>query len=182
MKFKVTDNDVFDDNPELRAIPEFVNVPSRSLKYIFFVFDFHSPYKNIPLDSRKELAAKDVGFKMEKDKEGREIRLDKNAREVIGGKNDAVEAATKKFDLLQDNIEQRLIVSYDEQLEEFMLLMRKKDKSDREQALVMTVVKQLPEFLKNRKKILEILNLSKEEVQSEDKDLSDIDQFNQGNY
>lgn len=178
--FKITDKDIFEDNPALKAIPEFADKPSRSLKYVFLVYDFASPFKNMPINKRKEAVARDVGYKMERDKNGIETRFDKNAREVLAGQNKAIEEIRVKFESLQDNRELRLAASINAQIDEWIDMMNNPAKDDKERDFIFKVMDKIDSFLLKRKKVLEILNLAEKEKESSGQPMSLLDQLNEG--
>jgi hypothetical protein len=100
MLFKViAGKDIFDLNPELRAIQEFENLTSRQMLYVILAVDYKSPFRKLaPLD-RKAKAAQEAGWKMEADGK----RLDMNGRNLVNGKVASVERAIKKYNMLQKN-------------------------------------------------------------------------------
>jgi hypothetical protein len=175
MLFKVTEKDVFEDNPELNSVPEFIGKSSRMLKYIFLVYDFDGPYRKMPLPARKERCVIQAGYKYESDGK----RLDKNARDIVNGNNPTVLLLTKVFHELQGDPDKENLAALDAQLLEWRELMHKKNKTDKEQTLVFKLINDWPKFMQRRKEILEILGeRTKEEAEDISRPMSTIDEVN----
>jgi len=163
MRYKITDH-IVRDNEELSHIPELKDLSNRTLKYIMYMYDYDSPYRNIPLDKRKDRVLALCGFKKETDGS----RWDRNARDVRDEKGLA--DPIKVFVEVQDNIEKQLVASYDLQLTEFMDLFKKKDKSDKDREMALKVMKELPSFVAKRKELMEIIGQRTQEVLVEKKE------------
>lgn len=153
MLFKINDKPLFDENPGLMAIPEFVDKPERLLRYIFLVYDFESPYRKIPFEMRKEKCAVIAGYKYEKDGK----RLDKNGREVISGSNPLVSGLVKVFMELQGDPDKELLVAYRDMLQDMKELMRKKNKTEKETGLVLKISKDLPDLIRKQKELEDLI-------------------------
>lgn len=152
MRYKITE-DIKKDNPEIQDIPELMAIPNRTLKYIFYVYDFDSPYRNMELSKRKNRALDVSGFKKESDGS----RWDKNAREVYDEKSEDVRKAVRIFIDIQDNIEKMILQAYDCQLSDFIELMNKKSKTDEEKNMALKIMKDMPSFMAKRKELMEII-------------------------
>lgn len=176
MLFKVTNNDVFEDNPSLNSVPEFSGKSERMLKYIFLTYDFDSPYRKIPIELRKEKCVILAGYKYESDGK----RLDKNARDIVNGNNPTVNALIKVFMVLQGDLEKETLAAYDAQIHEWKELFHKKNKTDKEREHVLKVMDKLPTFMAKRKELLEMLGeRAKEEIPEElGRQVSTIDEVN----
>lgn len=105
MLYKIRqETSVFQDNPELYAIPEFAkldssNMPTlkpgdlgdRRMRFVMLVADRRSPLRTLPEKDRREKAAMISGFPME----GK--RLDKNGRDAVNRNVPTIEAAIEKY-------------------------------------------------------------------------------------
>lgn len=94
MLFKVEHGkDIFQLNPELKAIEEFERLTARQMTYVALYADYTGPFRKLPKEERKYQAALTAGYNLEKDGK----RLDANARNLVAGKVGAVEAGIKKY-------------------------------------------------------------------------------------
>lgn len=92
MLYKIRDgHDVFQDNPELLAIPEYANITDRQFRVVALVADRRSPLRTLPEKQRREKACMIAGYGMEG------TRPDKNARTIIAGGVASIEAAIAKY-------------------------------------------------------------------------------------
>lgn len=176
MLFKVSETPLFEENPELNSVPEFVGKSERMLKYVFLVYDYDSPYRKIPFEQRKNKCIIVAGYKLESDGK----RLDKNAREIVSGANATVAQITKVFMELQGNPEKDTLAAYDAQICEWKELMQKKNKTDKEREYVLKVMSKLPEFMNKRKELLSIIGDISSDTQLEEisRPMSTLDEVN----
>ena len=123
MLYKIRDGvSVFDDNPELFAIPEFsalynrTNLPvedrDRRMRFVMLVADRRSPLRTLPDRQRREKAALICGWTMEG------TRLDRNAREIVYGKVEPIELAIAKYKELQFDEHQDTLDTVNAQIHE----------------------------------------------------------------
>lgn len=181
MTYKVTDNDIFEDNPELKSIEEYKTCTSRQLKYVFLAFDYKGPYRRLPAVDRKRHAAIQAGYKTEKDS----TRLDMNARNVVNGNVAAVARATQYFLSTQYDEDRETLAAIKNLIADIKTLCNKKDKSVQEMEKVVKLAKDLPGLEKTKKELQEIFNMREthetEETIKEDVQLSTLDELNQQN-
>ncbi len=178
MLFKITDKPLYEENPSLNAVPEFREKSERMLRYVFLVYDFDSPYRKIPLEKRKEKCVILAGYKYESDGK----RLDKNARDIISGNNVTVNTIINAFMGLQDNTEKAMLAALDEQLYEWIELMKKKNKSIKESDLVLKISKELPGFMRRKQELEDIVDgRVGDESPEESKPMSTLDEVNSMN-
>jgi hypothetical protein len=183
MLFKITRKDIFEDNPELKSIEEFSKCSSRDLKYIFFVYDYKSPFRNLKFEDRRRKCVLEAGFRL--DKNG---NLDKNTRNVLNGKIKKIEDAILKFKTLQHDQDREVIDALTVQIDQIVSLVAKPDKTIQELEKSIKFSKELPNLTENRKQLIEILDLRDmvTELESDDDtvldhELSTLDKFNQSN-
>lgn len=155
MMYKITKGDIFEDNPELRSIEKYAVCSSRDLKYIFLVYDYKSPYRNLPIEQRKLKALLEAGFKMERDG----TRPDKNARDVSNGKIDKINEAIKEFLSQQRDEDQELGNAVDSQISEIRNFLKRPKETEGEWRIAISLIEKLPKILKDRNQIFEILEL-----------------------
>lgn len=154
LSLKITDKPIFEDNPELLAIPEFERLTDRQMRYVMLV-DFHgSPLRMMKPEDRKYRAAIIAGYKLEKDGK----RLDINGRNLIEGKVATIELARRMLKEIQHDTEREIMDALDTQLNEMVNFFKKPDKNLQELDKAMNLMAKLPIILETKKKILEILN------------------------
>jgi len=108
MMYKVKHGeDVFELNPELRAIEEFSRLTSRQMTYVILTTDYLNPFRKLTAEDRKYHAALQAGYKLEKDGK----RLDMNARNVIAGKDGKIEAAISYYSKIQRDEDRETYIS-----------------------------------------------------------------------
>lgn len=181
LNFKLTNNDVFQDNPEFAAIPEFNRLTPRQMRYVMLVDWYGSPLRLMKLEARKLRAAITSEYKMEKDGK----RPDTNTRNLIGGLVGNVEAARKVMADIQHSIEMDIKEALDTQIEEIIMFFKKPDKSPTELEKATKLMTQLPTLLETKRKILELLNFTEpsfvvEDIK-EDSESSFLDEYNETN-
>lgn len=179
MTYKITDNDIFEDNPVLKSNEKYNTCTSRELKYVFLTFDYDSPYRKLSLPERKLKALIHAKFKMESN--GR--RPDRMAREVMNGKVERVQIAIKEFLSTQKDEERELANAINQQLEEIRAFLTRKKETEGEWRIAVSLLEKMPKLLKDRKEVMEILDLRDElskEADSitDDEPLSELEQMN----
>jgi hypothetical protein len=179
MLYKIRDGvSVFDDNPELLAIPEFTKLLStthlvedgardRRMRYVILVADRRSPLRSLPEKARKEKAAQISGYGMEGN------RLDKNARNLVSGAVEAVEQAISKYRELQYDENQDKLDSTNKLIRTNLTFIdsvnnrteeQKKDKQyGKDLELANKLSKQLPELEEAKQKLEQLLQITTEQ-------------------
>lgn len=160
--FKLTKNDIFEDNPELKAIPEFERLTERQMRYVFLVDWLGSPLRLMKIEDRKYKAAIMSGYNLEKDG----TRPDMNMRNLINGKTLSVEAGRKILREIQHDTELDLKHALDTQIEEIINFLKKPNKTTMELEKAVLLMTKLPTILETRKKILELLSFREIEPES----------------
>lgn len=150
------DKPVRDVNPEIDTIKDFKDIPDRSLKYVFLVYDYKSPYRELPIKQRKEKVAMAVGYRMEK---GRNV-FDKNAREVLNEKNYSVERARKAFQELIYDQDRDTYQSIDDLINNTKEFIRIKSIQAGELEKKIKMAKELPLLASTKKQLAQILEIS----------------------
>lgn len=194
MLFKVeADKSVFETNPGLKADPVFSKSPERTLRYIFLMYDYKSPYRQLPIPKRRDLCLELSGFKREKRKDlkpGRQQSWDKSAYDVSRLAVPTAKGAYNRFKEIQHDEDMETLIAYDQQIEQFRDIMKKKTKDDHELKFALAVMKEMPKLLAARKEIIENLDLVEEqylpeieveEPQEDKEELSTLDKLNMGN-
>lgn len=157
MNFKLRlDHNVFEDNPELKTIPEFSHAQftDRMMKYTMLMEWHLSPLRLLRYEDRKYKAALLAGYKLEKDGS----QPDVNMRNVINGKVNSIEAALKAMRDIQFDEDRDIDESYNMQIREIVDYMKKPNKTIFELEKATKLMEKLPKLLEDRKKIREILN------------------------
>lgn len=160
MLFKVIHGeDIFVTNPELLSVEIFKNLTDRQLKYVILSTDYKSPFKKLPLDQRKYQAAVEAGFRLEKDGK----RLDMNGRNLVAGKVSNIEAAILRYKELQKDEDYEALLSVGTLIAQIRELNIKADKSVQELDKAVTMTLKLPQLVKSKKEIEEILDMREDE-------------------
>lgn len=161
MLFKVQKGkDVFTLNPELKAITEFEPLTSRQMEYVILAYDYTTPFRKLAWDKRKEMAAIEAGYKLEKDGK----RLDMNGRNATAGKNVAIDKARKKYQEIQKDEDYETLLGLNKLISDIRKLHTASDKSLQELEKAVKMAIDLPKIIKAKKEIEEILDMREEEV------------------
>ena len=167
MRFKLSsENNIFTENPELKMTQFLSKVNNREMKWIVLVYDYESPLSQMPLPIRKIKAGKMTGWSFN-DKNEPQGTL----KTIIEGKSDKLNRAIIEFKGLQFDENQESLLAYNEQLKEYRIFMKTKNKKPSELKLAMTIQKELPGLLRARDEIAKIVGLRAHE---EDFEVSDI--------
>lgn len=161
MLFKVeAGKNIFDLNPELKALAEFANLTDRQMTYVALCTDYSGPFRKLSAEECKFQAALEAGYKLEKGT----TRLDSNGRSLVGGKVGAVEAAIKRYKELQKDEDYEAWLSLKLLIAQITELNNKKDKTVAELEKAIKFTKDLPSIMDTKKKLEEILNLRGEDL------------------
>lgn len=173
MLYKLRDTvSVFEDNPELLAIPEFAKLQTTSLnsndqlkdrrmRFVILVADRRSPLRTLPERQRREKAAQIAKFPMEGN------RVDKNGRDAILGNNQAIETAIEKYKEYQFDENFETLQTVNSQIQEIKDYLKsdKKDAKDYGKALEQAAKlgEKLPSLIEAKQKLESLLNISSEQ-------------------
>lgn len=161
MLFKVEQGkDVFDLNPQLKAVEEFSRLTDRQMVYVILATDYRSPFRKLSLEEKKTQAATTAGYKYEKDGK----RLDMNARNLIAGKVGAVEAAIKRYRELQRDEDYETLLSVSTLISQIRDLNNKPAKSTQDLEKAVKMTKDLATLTKIKKELEHILEVREDEA------------------
>lgn len=161
MLFKVQKGkDVFELNPQLKAIEEFATLTARQMEYVILAFDYKTPFRKMEWQERKKHAALEAGYKLEK--EGK--RLDINGRNTTEGKVPAIEKARKKYDTLQKDEDYESLLGLSKLIADIRELNNKPQKTVQELEKAVKFSLQLPALMKAKKELEDILDRREDEV------------------
>ena len=90
MLFKISQEDVFEDNPHLLILTEFKGITSDEFKFVALYADWKSPYKNLSPEERYQKALLNVSS-IRKDKIGKYIEA-YHDMQGIGSERESLEA------------------------------------------------------------------------------------------
>lgn len=90
MLFKISQEDVFDDNPHLSILPQFKGITSDEFKFVALYADWKSPYKNLSPDERYQRSVGSVAS-IRKDKMDKYIQA-YYEMQGIGSERESLEA------------------------------------------------------------------------------------------
>jgi len=171
---------VRESNPGIEAIEEFNDISDRNLRYIFLVYDYDSPFKQLPIDERKKKVALHVGFKTEK---GRTM-LDKNARDIMNDKVEYIQKETKKFKELLFDQDRETFISISELIVNISNFIRVPSKDAGELEKKAKMAQQLTSLTQTRQQLAQILGIRSETIDGQDEKkeeirLSTLERFNE---
>lgn len=170
MHFKITDKPLIEDNPELATFLPLVAITDRQLRYVLFAFDYESPFRKFPREQWKERAALHVGYKLEKD--GR--RLDKNGRDTVSMKSEALANAVVCFMGLQYDEDKELLQAYSEQLRQYTELLKKTDKDDKEEERALKVMEKMPALKAKKEELKAAIDTFAYQLEGEMEEIENI--------
>lgn len=161
MLFKVeSGKNIFDLNPELKAIKEFSGLTERQMTYVALATDYSSPFRKLSIEEGKFQAAVEAGYKLETGT----TRLDTNGRSLVSGKVPAVQAAIKRYQTLQKDEDYEAWLSLKLLINQITGLNNQKEKTIQELEKAIKFTKELPSIMETKKKLEEILNLRGEDL------------------
>ncbi|HEY0751368.1 MAG TPA: hypothetical protein VGD26_09435 [Chitinophagaceae bacterium] len=161
MLFKVQKGkDVFELNPQLKAIEEFEPLTPRQMEYVILAFDYKTPFRKLEWQERKKQAALEAGYKLEKGGK----RLDINGRNTVEGKVAAIEKARKKYDTMQKDEDYESLLGLSKLIADIRELNNKPQKTVQELEKAVKFSLQLPALMKAKKELEEILDRREDEV------------------
>src|SRR5690606_28613191 len=107
------EKDFFELNPGAKAIEEFNKCSSRQMFFVCLVADrdYDSPLRTLPERTRREKAVVIAGYPREGN------RPDKNARNLINGKVESVEAAITKYYEIQFDEDKAMLHAINAQIQ-----------------------------------------------------------------
>lgn len=161
MLFKVEHNkDIFELNPELKAIEEFARLTPRQMQYVVLATDYRSPFRKLTIEDRKKEAALSAGYKLETTGK----RLDNNARNLVQGKVGNVEAAVKKYRELQRDEDYETLLSLSTLIAQVREAnnLPNKNMADLKAVVDMNIGK-LDKLMKTKKELEDILEMREDE-------------------
>lgn len=161
MLFKVIKGkDVFEINPELKAVEEFAELTERQMTYVILAFDYKTPFRKLEWQKRKEQAALEAGYKLEKGGK----RLDINGRNVVEGKNAGIEKARKRYNIIQRDEDYETLLGLSKLITDIRDLNAKPQKELQELEKAVKFSKDLPALMKAKKELEDILEMREDEI------------------
>lgn len=161
MLFKVQKGkNVFELNPELKAIEEFAELTERQMSYVILAFDYKTPFRKLEWQKRKELAALESGYKLEKGGK----RLDVNGRNVVDGKNVGIEKAKKKYNVLQRDEDYETLLGLSKLISDIRELNSRQQKDLQELEKAVKFSKELPALMKAKRELEDIVEMREDEI------------------
>lgn len=182
LNFKLTENDVFEDNPELLSVPAFKALTSRQMRFVMLVDWYGSPLRLMKTDHRKLKAAYMCGYKSEKGSD----KPDTITKNLINGKVALIEQGRREMREIQHDNEMDLKEALDTQIDEVINYFKKPNKTAPELEKAVTLMTKLPVILETKRKILELLNFREasivvEDIKQEEVESSFLDEFMEKN-
>ena len=156
--FKVSANDVFIDNPQLEAIPEFAELSNMQMKYVILAYDYKSALRHLKPKHRKEKAAKIAGYTMEKDGK----RLGNQARAIINGNIEVVNAAIKEYLEIQRDRDMEALRKVDDAIDSILDMELANDSKTLEKDI--KVLEKLDDLYSLRNRLAEKMGIREESI------------------
>lgn len=170
------DKDLFEANPSLKNFREFKPFKERQeiLRWIFFMYDYDTPYRRIPLEQRKVDVGLNVGFETRKTKSG--FIFKPEYKKVIKGEDPEVVTATEKFKEFQFDDDRDLLQVYDEQIAKIKAIVREADHKANDMTKInKMLVEDIPKIRKSKKDLMEMLDIRKEDIIEDDEEVSALE-------
>lgn len=157
MIFKIVyDEDIRVSNNGVDAVPEFKACNDKTLKYIFLMEDYVSPFSRMPTDARKEQVLLALDY------------TNDDSRRMFFNRNKKVlQPATDKFKRMQYDAEMESLISCKSQMKQWDELLRKEDKTEKEQATAQRIFDKMPSYMRRVKEMEEIVGF-REKVEQDD--------------
>ena len=158
MIFKVTAKSVREDNDSIDAIPEFRLINDTGLKAIFLYYDYDSPFSKVYVKDRWNKVFKALGYNGEADGLLAMQKAHKKKWDI----------AIDTFNSLQVDVEKEMLQSYTEQLAQWIELMKKKDKSDKENDFCLKLTKEMGNLIRDKRELEKLISGRDVKVESPD--------------
>ncbi len=176
MILKISKKDIRKDNPWIDNVDGLKQCTSKELKYVGFCYDYQTPFRNMSFEDKRYKALESAGYSEDAP----------DTKKVFKGSNKRLERAIEVYESMQRDFDRELLMSYDNQLIEYMNFLKKKDKDTKERAQALNILKQMPTLIKYRKEIVDTLELrgvdtkftEKSEEEQEVHKISALDQYN----
>jgi hypothetical protein len=152
--YKVNKHPLRDVNDNIDAVPHFRDCTDILLRYVFLMWDYNSPYRKIPVENRKKHVMMVMGIP------------EKEYGSFVSDNYEQIHVATKEFNRQQFDIEFEALVACRAQIASWNELLKKEEKSDKEEALAFKVFDKLPDYMKRLKTLEEIVG--EREVMADD--------------
>lgn len=147
MIFKVVHGkDIREVNDNIDVIPEFQECNDKSLKYIFLMYDYDSPYARLPEEIRKQQVLINLEYTNEA-----------TIRKFFHRNQKKIEAATQIFKDIQYSAEMEALISCKVQMKEWDSLLRKENKSPGEKSLAQKIFDKMPQYIMRVKEMEELV-------------------------
>lgn len=167
MLFKVqADEPVRKTNENIDSIEEFIPCNDKTLKYVFLMYDYDSPYSRQPFELRKEqvLAALDYV------KQGSiDSFFSRNKKQI--------EDATSRFNRLQYNSEFETLISLKIQVDQWNDMLRKEKKSEKEEALCHKIFDKMPQYISRIKEMEEMVGYRLKMSDDQEDDMTSLEEY-----
>lgn len=175
MLFKISDNGLFEDNPELKAIPEFRALSEAELRYVVLFSDWAGPFRRCTIDDKKMKSLIAAGFTK---KSG---GLSPQGKKIYEDNEDFILKAVKAYKELQGWSEMEILEGIDSSLKRYNELLKdpKTKVNDR-----VKITKGLVDLVKQRNQIASLYeerlgnNEVPEDEEEVEEELSILDQIN----
>lgn len=148
MLFKVkSGEDLRYTNDGIDSVLEFVPLCDDELRYIFLMWDYDSPYRNLPIKSREGIVLASMGYGDEKKVLGFFGRVRK----------DRFDLAVSAFKKMQFSPKHESLLSTRHQICEWNDLMMKDEKTEREMVLIAKIFDKMPDYIKRLDELEELV-------------------------
>lgn len=163
------DKDFFKLNPEAKAVPEFKDLEPEAMDFICLVYDYKSPYRQMPYEKRCNTVVNDIG--LEKTPTGRPSKLENDLREI---RREDIKKAIDKYAEMQYDDDRDTLRAYDQQIKNIKHLMTTATKpNDMDKAV--KLAKEIPNLRKSKKELEELLDMRDEHEAQVNAEQDEID-------
>ena len=155
----VPGEDVFKNNPELKAVKEFLCLNSKEMEFVVWYADPKSPLRRHADKERRRLAALKSGYVVQ---DTHDITLQPTGRALMNGTNEKVEKAIIEYKTQQPDDDRNMLMTYTIQIENIMTMVRSKPEDAGELKKVNDLLFGLPELRKSQIELAKLSGLEDE--------------------
>tara|TARA_R110002020_G_scaffold309059_1_gene524603 strand:+ start:364 stop:885 length:522 start_codon:yes stop_codon:yes gene_type:complete len=155
-----------DINPQIDSSPVFKGQTDRVLRYTVLMFDYDSLYRKMPLPTRRTHVLGSIGLVNEMEREG-----------FLNDNDIALIECEREYTRCQYDIEKEALIACKFLIDEWNTLLKKSEKTDREQAMALKIYDKMPEYLKRLQSLEEIVGERTVVEATEHDDASALEDF-----
>ena len=130
-------------------------------------YDYDTPFRELDKATRKNRSAIQAGYAKSK-KTGKHT---KKTQELLDGKLPHLQLAVRVFMGLQKDIDREAMEAYNDQIEQFIAKSKEPKETDKDWELALKLNKALPDMLRARQELKDLLGLRGMEIEDDTEEL-----------